>query len=80
MCEKGSDPMLRATCMPVLTLCRAIWEGWVPRHVVRDGLLGAADVSLWTQVVGPFGACRLSLARVGWTVGSPFEWTTHDGT
>eukprot|EP00959_Pyramimonas_sp_CCMP1952_P343680 7199191-Pyramimonas_sp.AAC.1 len=26
MCEKDAGPILRATLLPVLTLCRAIWE------------------------------------------------------
>eukprot|EP00959_Pyramimonas_sp_CCMP1952_P042084 880185-Pyramimonas_sp.AAC.1 len=55
-----------------------MWEGWVPPHVVRDGLGGTARVLHWTQVNGPFSACKLTLDRIGWDMSSPTVWITND--
>eukprot|EP00959_Pyramimonas_sp_CCMP1952_P256208 5351305-Pyramimonas_sp.AAC.1 len=65
MLTKGLGPMTRATEGPVLTLLRATWERWIPRHAVEH-CLNRSQAEHWSQVKGPFSAVKMTLARAGW--------------
>eukprot|EP00959_Pyramimonas_sp_CCMP1952_P354680 7429635-Pyramimonas_sp.AAC.1 len=78
MLPPGPDPMFRAMVLPVMTMLRAAWGCWIPKHIVRYGLMHCCAPS-WAQVKGPSAAVRLSLERVGWTLLSDECWRTNEG-
>eukprot|EP00959_Pyramimonas_sp_CCMP1952_P334496 7005017-Pyramimonas_sp.AAC.1 len=78
MLAKMMDPMCRATVLPVMALLRAVWEGWLPRHVIDFGMM-QCGASSWPQVRGPFSAVHMTLERIGWTIIDAATWRTHEG-
>ena len=52
---RGTDPVERATCEPILSWCVALWDDWLPRHMLLRTLGDAiarvqGHVSPWSMV------------------------------
>ena len=81
------DPAIAATVGPVMLYVQAVWQNWLPRHMVARAFMQAAEnaseakckEAAWKQIKGPIAATHASLLRVGWSPRTPFLWTTPSG-
>eukprot|EP00959_Pyramimonas_sp_CCMP1952_P165213 3453189-Pyramimonas_sp.AAC.1 len=78
MLQPGLDPITDATCMPVMMLLRAVWENWVPLHMVVR-CLQDKRATTWAHVQGQCVATVMSLRRIGWAVQEANSWVMDDG-
>ena len=74
------DPAFRAARAPVEAMASALWQTWLPKHVLATVCTWASQhVLTWAQVKGPGGALVLTLARLGWTLHEFPVWRSHKG-
>ena len=81
------DPAIVATVGPVMLYVQAVWQNWLPRHMVARAFMQAAEnvseakskKAVWKQIKGPIVATHASLLRVGWSPRTPFLWITPSG-
>eukprot|EP00959_Pyramimonas_sp_CCMP1952_P106326 2223151-Pyramimonas_sp.AAC.1 len=78
MLQPGLDPIIDATCVPVILLSRAVWGNWAPLHMVV-GCLQDKRATAWAHVQGPRAATAMSLRRIGWEVEAASSWVMDDG-
>eukprot|EP00973_Karenia_brevis_P068606 9541115-Karenia_brevis.AAC.1 len=80
----------KATAAPLVRWAAEVWNttgGWDKRRLAiqelrdtwHDITNSSARPDTWKQVRGPVGAALMSAQRIGWSLQSPFEWTTDSG-
>ena len=79
------DPVYPLTLAPILSLCRAVWDSWIPFQWIallwddafRTIDEECGDVS-WHKVADPMAAAAASISRAGWTNGGVAKFVTRD--
>jgi len=84
----GLDMPAKASGAPIVRWAQEVWSATGRRdkraldvRVLREAWMSIAENTpiVWAQVADPIGAAMLSGRRLGWTMDSPFEWTTDEG-
>ena len=84
----------RATAAPILHVARAMWElasGGAGSdysdycvhpatfRAMWEALCSSGKKKRWAEVAGPFGACLVSMQRLGWHWNQPFSFADEHG-
>ena len=82
--EPGADPAYRCHTEPIFFFCVAVWDSWLPRHILARAVGAAIETSgnvasVWSNVFGAASALVATVQRIGWRLVSPFLWETHRG-
>ena len=81
----STDPAFAAHEMPVVSLARAVWDGWISPVLVARALGWAqhrvleAAATPWSRTAGPFAAVIASLHRLAWTYDTGLAFVTDEG-
>jgi hypothetical protein len=82
---RNIDPGIRMLSEPIPVLANALWENWLPRHMILRVAATARGKALanegsWRGVVHPVAAALTSAVRLGWQLGEDLvSFVSRDG-
>ena len=81
------DPIYVGTTSPIMSLCNAIWDGWVNFSWIATLWNDAFEKAVtpegaprWMRAADPMSAAAASLTRAGWKQGGVARLITRDNT